>query len=104
MPIGNAANVAPDQPWSEEGTASVTPHPPFPDTTTRSLPLVRMQVVTDIVVARLTYPNGVVILPTDSSVSGPSAVLPLVSSTGGQVVLDFDGHQDWPDGIAVWFA
>lgn len=104
MPIANRATVVPNQPWSQDGTASVTPEPPFPDTGTRTLPLVHLQVTADIVVPRSTYPNGVVIIPMDSAVSGASAVLPLVSSTEDEVVLDYDGHQDWPDGVVVWFT
>ena len=104
MVFSDTADVVPDQDWSEDGTARVTPKPPFPDRNARTLPLKHLVVEGGITVYRAEYPSGLVIIPQDSQVSGSSAILPLASSSGDSIILGDPKYQEWPDGIVVWFT
>lgn len=97
------ADVTPDQPWDEDGTADVTPKPPCPITETRKLPLENRDPA-DMTIYRSDYPEGLVIIPTDNRPVGPTAVLPLRTSDGESIFVGDDRHQDWPEGIVVWFT
>jgi hypothetical protein len=100
---GYEADVEPDQPWDEDGTADVTPKPPFPSTETLSLPLEHRD-GGPVTVLRTSYPDGLVIIPNDSLPSGPSAVLPMEASSGNIIEISNSGHQDWPQGIVARFT
>ena len=100
---GLRANIVPDQPWPSDGTAEVTPLPPFGDVLSRSLPLEHRIVGGDVVIRRSDYPLGVVIIPQGSGVSGPSATLPMLASQNDEIVLDYPGFQSTPDGVVFWF-
>ena len=97
------ARVTPDQAWSENGTAGVTPEPPFDDRSTRNLPLEHRVIEGDLVIRRSAYPLGLVIIPQGSGVSGGYAVFPMLVSSGNETVFKFPGFQATPDGIVFWF-
>lgn len=97
------AEVMPDQPWNENGTANVTPKPPFPTTQTKALPLVNHS-GGDLTVQRSEYPDGLVVIPADSPPASEPATLPLRSSSGGEIILKNTIHIDWPDGVVTWFT
>lgn len=97
------AEVKPDQPWDQDGTADVTPKPPFPDPRTFQLPLEHRE-GGPVIVERSAYPEGLVIIPNDASLSGGSAVLPMEVSSGDTIEILNGEHQDWPDGIVARFT
>lgn len=104
MPDYKAIVVPTNQLWPLDGTARVTPEPPFPDTSTRVLPLEHRIVAGDFTIRRMDYPLGVVILPVGSPVSGDSAEFPLLASSGDEIPYDYPGFQATPDGIVFWFT
>lgn len=93
----------PDQPWDEDGTADVTPKPPFPTTETKKLPL-ENRPGGGFTVKRSEYPDGLVIIPTDNPPETQPATLPLRSSSGDEIYIENDDHRTWPDGIVAWFT
>jgi hypothetical protein len=97
------AEVDPDQPWSQDGDASVTPESPFPDTSSRTLPLEHRD-GGPVTVLRSEYPNGLVIIPNDSYPSTSPAILPMEASSGNSIEISNGLHQDWPDGIVALFT
>lgn len=98
------AEVVANQPWNEEGTADVTPRPPYPNTSTFSLPLEHRE-SSPVTVLKSEYPNGLVIIPTDTPPSGDPAILPLEVSSGDSIVINDSGdHQSWPTGIVARFT
>lgn len=97
------ASIVPDQPWEENGSAEVTPLPPYPETESRKLPLENREPA-DMTIYRTNYPQGLVIIPTDNRPTGSTATLPLRASDGSQVVVGNSRHQDWPEGIVVVFT
>jgi hypothetical protein len=96
------ADVRPNQPWTQDGTARVTPKPPFPDTTTIVLPL-EHRAGGPITIQRSEYPGGLVIIPDDTGLSGQSAVLPMAVSSADTMEIPNGEHQSWPDGIVARF-
>lgn len=96
------ADVKPNQPWDADGTAEVTPRPPFPDLSPFLLPL-EHRTGGPVEVRRNRYPAGLVIIPSSSVPSGPSVVLPMVVSDGDAIVISNGEHQDWPWGIVARF-
>lgn len=96
------AEVEPDQPWDEDGTADVTPKPPFQSTGTFSLPLEHRD-DGPVTVLRSSYPEGLVIIPNVAAPSGGSAVLPMEVSSGNIIEISNTGHQSWPEGIVARF-
>lgn len=96
------AKVEPSQPWNEDGTADVTPEPPFPSTGTFGLPLEHRD-DGPVTVLKSSYPEGLVIIPSDNAPSGASAVLPMETSTGNVIEISNSGHQSWPQGIVARF-
>lgn len=101
MPVYEA-EVEPGQPWNEDGTADVTPKPPFQSTGTFSLP-VEHRDGGPVTVLKLSYPEGLIIIPNDNAPSGESAVLPMEVSTGNVIEISNTGHQNWPEGIVARF-
>lgn len=97
------ADVKPHQSWSQDGTADVTPKPLFPDTSTVTLPLEHRE-GGPVTVSRSEYPEGLVVIPHNTSLAGPSAVLPMMTSSGDTIVLPNGEHQSWPDGIVARFT
>ncbi|MCK4444776.1 MAG: hypothetical protein KAW09_09545 [Thermoplasmata archaeon] len=98
------AEVEAGQPWVEDGTADVTPKPPYPNTSTFSLPLEHRE-SSPVTVLRSEYPNGLVIIPTDTPPEGNPATLPMEVSSGDSIVVNSGGdHQSWPDGIVARFT
>lgn len=97
------AEVVPHQPWNENGTANVTPTPPYPHAQVRTLPL-ENHPRGDITVLRSEYPDGLVIIPADNPPDGTPAILQLRVSSGEQMIIEDDDHVDWPDGIVAWFT
>ena len=69
------AEVEPDQPWDEDGTAGVTPKPPFSSTGTFSLPLEHRD-GGPVTVLKISYPEGLIIIPNDNAPRGESASNP----------------------------
>ncbi len=97
------AEVDPDQPWSEDGTADVTPQEPYPTTTTVSLPL-EHRAGGPVTVLRSEYPQGLVIIPYDSEPETEPAMLPMEASAGDRIDISNSGHQNWPKGIVALFS
>ena len=97
------AKVVPDQAWSLDGTADVTPEPPFSDRITRKLPLEHRVVDSGFAIRRSDYPLGVVIIPQGSRVSGEPATFPMFASPGEEILYEFPGFQATPDGMVFWF-
>lgn len=97
------AEVVPDQPWNEDGTAEVTPKQPSPLDVTKQLPL-KNHPGGPMTVQRSTYPDGLVVIPTGSPPESTPATLPLRLSSGDVILLKNDDHVDWPDGIVAWFT
>jgi hypothetical protein len=98
----NQAEVKPDQSWSEDGMADVTPKPPFESTETFRLPLEHRD-SGPVTVLRSSYPEGLVIIPSDAAPASGSAVLPMEVSNGNVIEISNTGHQDWPEGVVVRF-
>ncbi|MEE9489119.1 MAG: hypothetical protein V3V91_01610 [Thermoplasmata archaeon] len=96
------AEVEPDQPWDEDGAADVTPKPPFQNTETFSLPLEHRD-DGPVTVLKISYPEGLIIIPSDNAPSGGSAVLPMEVSIGNIIEISNTGHQGWPHGIVARF-
>ena len=96
------ASVEPNQGWTSNGDAIVTPHAPFPEMGTKTLPL-ENRAVEDMTILRSEYPQGLVIIPTGNSPTTSPAVLPIMSSSGDNILIDGDAFVEWPDGIVVWF-
>lgn len=97
------AEVKPHQPWNQDGTADVTPKPPFSDPSTFQLPLEHRE-GRPVTVTRSEYPEGLVIIPTGAVPSGDSAVLPMDASSENTIEIPNGGHQSWPDGIVARFT
>ncbi len=96
------AEVEPDQPWEEDGTAKVTPKPPALSAGTFSLPLEHRD-GGPVTVLRSSHPEGLVIIPNDIAPSGGSAVLPMEVSSGSIIKISNTGHQNWPEGVVARF-
>jgi len=96
------AVVTPDQPWTQSGTASVAPLPPFPDLTVRTLPLVNRLAGT-FTVRRTDYPLGVVEIPKGHEPATSPATLPIIASSGDSVQVTGDLWVEYPDGFVIWF-
>jgi len=97
------AEVRPHQPWDQNGTADVTPKPPFPDTGTFQLPL-EHRAGGPVTVRRSDYPEGLVIIPDGTNLTGTgSALLPMTVSSGDVIEVRNGGHQSWPDGVVARF-
>lgn len=96
------AEVKPNQPWTQDGTADVTPKPPFPDTSTFNLPL-EHRGASSHTVDRSTYPEGLVIIPSNGRLVAEVAVLPMEVSSGNVIEISDGEHQDWPEGIVTRF-
>ena len=96
------ASVAPNQPWTQDGTALVSPLEPFPDLVPRTLPLDNRPAGSD-TIRRRTYPQGLVIVQTGHEPMSSPATLPIKSSSGTSVQITSDTYVDWPDGFVIWF-
>jgi hypothetical protein len=96
------ASVMPNQDWNEDGTADVTPQPPFPTIQTKNLSL-ENHPEGPLTVSRNNYPNGLVIIPGTSPPASQPAILPLELSSANELLIDID-YQDWPDGVVIWFT
>lgn len=96
------ARVDPNQPWNEDGTADVTPMPPM-EATMRNLPL-EFHEGGPLTVRRSDHPDGLVVIPTGSPPATLPVILPLRLSSGGEIFLGNDDHQEWPDGVVTWFT
>jgi hypothetical protein len=95
------ANVVPDQAWSEDGTADVTPQPPCPINETENLPL-EHRAKGQITILRANYPKGLVVLPNEGYPSNGSAILPMIVSSGDEIVVIM--NQQWNEGGVAWFT
>jgi hypothetical protein len=96
------AEVNPDQPWNENGTADVTPDPPT-NPSMKNLPLENHE-GGPLTVRRSNFPDGLVVIPTRSPPATLPAILPLRLSSGEEILIENDDHADWPDGIVAWFT
>jgi hypothetical protein len=93
------SDVTPDQPWSENGTADVVLKPSCNLEASKKLPL-EHRPRGDLTILRANYPNGVVIIPNESSPQGESAVLPTKVTDESQIIF---ADQDWPEGCVGMF-
>ncbi|MHA1949133.1 MAG: hypothetical protein ACW99G_04765 [Candidatus Thorarchaeota archaeon] len=97
------ADVIPDQDWEEDGTATVTPKAPFPNTNPVELPLEHRD-GGPVTVLRSAYPSGMVIIPNDTPPEGPMATLPMEASSGNSINISNGAHVEWPEGIVALFT
>lgn len=97
------AEVVPDRSWEEDGTAWITPQPPYPNTSPVELPLEHRE-GGPVTVLKSEYPSGLVIIPTDTPPEGESATLPMETSSGDSIEISNSGHQHWPNGIVALFT
>jgi hypothetical protein len=98
------AEVETNQPWDEEGTADVTPKPPYPNTSTFSLPLEHRE-SSPVTVLKSEYPSGLVVIPLDTHPNDNPATLPMKVSSGDSILINGSGdHQSWPEGIVARFT
>jgi hypothetical protein len=96
------ARVDPNQPWGEDGTADVTPMPPM-EAPMRNLRL-ENHGGGPLTVQRSNYPEGLVVITSDNPPATLPTILPLRSSSGDEIYLENDDHQEWPDGVVTWFT
>jgi len=94
------AEVTPDQPWSEDGTATVTLKPSCNIEDTQTLPL-KHSSKKRITIERDDYPLGLVVLPTEGYPTESPATLPVKISSDDTIILRRD--QDWIDGAVGIF-
>jgi len=99
--VWGTADVTPNQAWSEDGTAYVTPRAPFPETETRLLPLEHRPLAA-YTIYRSEYPNGLVIVFSSETLSG-TVPFPVIGGGGASITDDRDTHQEIPDGVVFWF-
>ena len=102
MPKDGDATVAPNQPWTEDGTALVAPMPPFPDPEPRTMPLDNRTAGND-TIKRLDYPLGLVIVQEGHEPAATPATLPIMTSTANSAAITDEMFVDWPDGFVIWF-
>lgn len=95
------AEVVPNQPWDENGTADVTPRPPCPISRTHKLPL-EHRPKGQHTISRNNYPGGLVVLREDTLLQRPSAILPLRISSGDEILITL--NQEWPNGGVAMFT
>ncbi len=96
------AVVTPDQPWTQDGTATVAPIAPFPEAVPRILPLDNRSAGSD-TVRRADYPQGLVIVQTGHEPAASPTTLPIKSSSSDQVQITDQTYWEWPDGFVIWF-
>ncbi|UCD92859.1 MAG: hypothetical protein JSV43_02765 [Methanobacteriota archaeon] len=94
------AEVAPDQPWPEDGTANVTPQQPYPSTSTVGLPLEHRD-EGPITILKSEYPSGLVIIPNDTPPDQDPAILPREVSSEDSIEITNSRHIHWPTGIVA---
>lgn len=97
------AVVAPNQPWTQDGTAVATPLLPFPDTDPRTLPLDNRG-AGNFTVRQSEYPIGLVVVWTGHEPSTSPATLPIKASDGDDVRITGENAVEWPDGVVIWFT
>ncbi len=102
MRQGGDASVLPAQPWAEDGTALVTPIPPFPEMVPRNMPLDNRPPGNQ-TVSRSAYPLGLVIVPTGHEPTTTPAILPILSTSSSEYRITDDTYVDFPDGFVIWF-
>ena len=97
------AEVTPDQPWGEDGTARTDPLPPSPIAGERTLPLENRS-PQETTVARSDYPKGLVVIKEGDPPSGSSAELTMRVSDGDSITVLEDEIRSWPNGFVAWFT
>ena len=102
MPKDGDASVVPNQPWTQDGTAGVSPLPPFPDLVPRTLPLDNRPAGNH-TIRRANYPEGIVIVQTGHEPTSQTATLPIKSSSGNSEQITDETYVEWPDGFVIWF-
>jgi hypothetical protein len=95
------AEVAPNQPWSQEGTADITLKRSCGLTGTRNIPLKHFEPGQEVQIDDEEYPLGLVVVPTEGYPTTNPEVLPCRISSGGTIIL---GKQDWPKGAVGIFV
>ncbi len=96
------AVVTPDQPWTQDGTATVAPISPFPDLDPRTMPLDN-RTAGNFTVSRDDYPLGLVEIPTGHEPQTSPATLPIQASSGDDFRVTGDLWTECPDGFVIWF-
>jgi len=94
------AYVTANQPWSQDGTANVVLKESCNMTGERTLPLKHFPPGREITIKRAEYPEGLVVIPTDTSIERPTTTLPCRISNEDSIILL---AQDWPTGYLGWF-
>ena len=97
------AEVAPNQPWPEDGTANVTPQQPYPTTMPVSLPLEHRD-EGPMTILKSEYPSGLVIIPNDTHPVQDPAILPMEVSSEDRIEIENSRHIHWPTGIVALFT
>lgn len=97
------AEVAPNQPWPEDGTANVTPQPPYLATLPVGLPLEHRD-EGPITILKSEYPSGLVVIPNVTPPDQNPAILPMEVSSGDSIEITNSRHIHWPTGIVALFT
>jgi len=103
MPKDGDASVLPSQPWREDGTATATPLPPFPDLLPRTLQLDN-RTAGNQTVRRSDYAQGLVIVQTGHEPTTTPSVLALLRADGDEYRVTGDKYIEFPDGFVIWFT
>jgi len=102
MTTNGEASVNPSQPWTQDGTALVTPNPPLSGAP-RTMPLENRD-PGSYTIYQSAYPLGLIVIPAGHGPATSPADLPLCSSSGSSYQMTEDLFHDCPDGFVVWFA
>ncbi|MCK5605207.1 hypothetical protein KAR91_25170 [Candidatus Pacearchaeota archaeon] len=94
------SDVNPDQAWSEDGTANVTPKTSCDVSGERNIPLKHFPPQKEIHIIKAEYPSGLVIVPTEGYPHISPAPLPTKIGSGDMIIFR---PQDWPEGGVGWF-
>ncbi len=92
----------PSQPWSEDGSATVTPIPPLPGSE-RTMPLENRD-PGPATVYKSAYPLGLVVVPTGDGPATTPATLPMYVATGSSYQITNEDWGECPQGFVVWFS
>ena len=97
------AGVIPYQPWKKDGNSNTTPFPPYPDNVPKIVPVEnRVDQVWTVTIGD--YPNGLVLVrEANPPPKSEPTVLPMKTSSSGQVEVDLTDHGKFPNGAVVLF-
>ena len=102
MPENGDASVTPNQPWTQDGTASVAPIAPFPDLQPRTMSIVDRS-PDPFTVYQSQNPPGIAVVVRGNEPASTPATLPILTASGTTYRVTSDVFTEFPDGFVVWF-